>query len=448
MDNPLMKKTFEIPFEQIKPEHVVPAIDHLLEDAVKKSEDLAKSRPSMRTFENTLLAFEAITEDLEYAANIAGLLKSVDDNKDIREAYDVINPKITEFTTNLFFNDGLYNVIKEYSTTDEAKNLPGPKKRFLKQTLDAFIYNGAELDDGKKAQLKEINVSLAKLTTEYAKNALDATNAYEKIITDEARLAGLPDRVKEQARQAAEEKGIEGWLFTLHVPSCSPVFQFCDDRELRKELYMAYNTRASGGDLDNGKLMTEIICLRNRRAKLLGFENWADFTTKDRMAKDGKTARNFLEAVKTKVIDHFKKENQELDEFYRGLEGDDAQQMELWDIGYYAEKLRKARFDFDVEKTRPYFSFGDAADGLFGLMETLFGITIKKTEMQKWKGKGIETFKAVDEDGTWMGSFLLDYIPRKEKRGGAWMDCLYAGGPKPDGSFQPHLAYNCGNLTP
>jgi oligopeptidase A len=447
MENPLLEKKFNVPFDKIKPEHVVPAVDHLLKDANNQLKDLINSQPTKRTFENTVLAYEAITEGLGYTYNIVSHLKTVDNNEDIVEAFNKITPKIIEFSSGLSKNSGLYSVLKEYAQTEEAKQLQGARKRFLTQTMDDFRRSGAELDKTRKKRLSEIDVGLAKLGSQFGQNLLNATNAYTLMIKDENRLSGLPEREKETAKERARKKGKKGWLFNLQMPSVVPVLQYADDRELRKELYLAYSTLASTGEHDNRGLIVKMLDLRKEKAQLLAYDNFADLVLEDRMAKNGNTAIEFLNTIKSKIETHFQRENQELEQFYKETTGlEDS--LQPWDVGYFSEKLRKARFDFDSEELRPYFSFENTLAGLFDLVNQLYGITIEETDdIQPWKGDGVKTYQVLDEDGTHLGSFLTDYFPREEKRGGAWMNDLYQGGPTEDG-FQPHLALNCGNLTP
>lgn len=448
MKNPLLEKTFNVPFDQIKVEHIKLAINILLKEAKKQLEDLVNSNLTERTFENTVLAYESITEKLQFANNIIEHLKSVDNSPELVEAHNEVDPKITEFSSNLSRHEGLYSLLKKYSQTEEAKNLKGAKKRFLKQILDDFVRSGAELDEGGKKRLSEIDIKLSKLASQFQQNLLDSTNAYSLVIEEENRLSGLPKREKEAAKERAKKKNVKGYLFNLQAPSVFPVLQYADERELRKEIYLAYNTRASKGEKDNREIIVEMLRLRDEKAKLLGYDNFADLILEDRMAKNGKTAKTFLREIKNKTTVHFEKENERLKQFYRELEGNDAPEMEPWDAGYYSEKQRKALFDFDSEELRPYFSFGKVLEGMFGLVNDLYGITVRPTdELQVWKGEGVQTYKVVDEDGTWLGSFYLDYFPREEKRDGAWMNFLYLGGPRKEG-FQPHLGLNCGNLTP
>ncbi|MFH1064587.1 MAG: M3 family metallopeptidase [Candidatus Woesearchaeota archaeon] len=447
MENPLVERRFHVLFDEIKPEHVVPAVDEILKDANRQLEELVNSVPEQRTFENTMLEYESLTARLDYVFNIIDHLKNVDNNAEIVAAFNAINPRITEFCSDLGRNTGLYSVIKEYAKTEEAAQLQGARKRFLEKTLDEFRRSGAELGDEDKRRVSEIDVELAELGSKFSQNLLESTNAYSLLISDENRLAGLPQRDKDLAQERAKKRGDEGWLFNLQAPAVIPVLQYADDRELRKEIYTAYNSRASSGKHDNCGLIVKMLQLRNEKARLLGYANFADLVLEDRMAKEENTAIRFLEEIKSKVQGHFERENQELDDFHKNLTGLDAK-MEPWDVNYYAEKMKKERFDFDSEELRPYFSFDRVLEGLFGLVHDLYGVRIEPTEdIKPWKGDGVRTYDLLDEDGTHLGSFFTDYFPREEKCDGAWMHWLYQGVPK-DGILESHLALNCGNITP
>ena len=277
-NNPLLTRTVEIPFGSIAPAHVVPAIDTLLEEAQRKLEEIV--RKEHRTFENTLLALDTLAQDVNHAAGLVHHLNSVDNNKEIEQAYNAINPKVTEFNAGIYLNEGLFTAVKEYSRTEEAQNLIGPKKRLLEKTFEYFRQNGAELEGEKRERFKQIAIELSERTTRFKQNVLNATNAYTLLIEDESRLAGLPDGAQKAAKERAEKEGKTGWLFNLQESSYMPVMEYADDRELRKEIYHAYATRALGGPFDNTTLITDILALRKEKAQLLGFKDYADYKYK------------------------------------------------------------------------------------------------------------------------------------------------------------------------
>ena len=444
--NPLLRFEFEIPFDQIKAEQVEPAIDELLRDAQARLDRLAGDEEN-RTFENTLLALEAITERLEHAIGIVGHLESVATYPELRAAYNAVQPRVSEFYTGIPLNENLWRQLKNYAATFEAAQLGGTPARFLKKTLDAFRRNGAELDAAGKARLTEINVELTKLTTKFSENVLDATNAFELLIENESKLAGLPPSAVEAARQSGEEKGVNAWRFTLKEPSYIAVMTYLDDEETREHVYRAFSTRASDEAFDNRQVIANVLALRSEKARLLGYDNFADLVLEERMAKKGAGAQDFVRSLTRRTQKAFQKESDELQDSRRALEGEDTPGLQAWDLGYYAEKLRKAHYEFDEEELRPYFPFGSVLEGLFDLAGQLYGITVKQcTDVPVWD-PAVTHYTVHDNDGTSLGAFYADFFPRENKRGGAWMDSLITGTARKD-DLRPHLGVICGNLTP
>jgi oligopeptidase A len=444
--NPLLEIRFHIPFDQIKAEHVEPAIDALLEEARRKQKQLAESTGE-RTYENTLGALEKLTEKLEYAMRVVGHLEGVATYPELRAAYNAVQPKVSEFSTYLVLDPGLWRILKEYAATPEAQKLSPTKKRFLKKTIDSFRRHGAELDDAGKKRLAEIDVELAQLTTKFGENVLDSTNAYELVITDEAKLAGLPPSAMAAAKESASKKNVDGWRFTLQAPSFTPVMMYLKDAGIRHDVYHAYVTRATEGKQDNRGVLARILELRRAKAQLLGFKDFADLVLEDRMAHKGDKALHFLEQLKERTDARFHQENQELQAFRKQLEGPDAPALNSWDVGYYAEKQRAALYDFDEEELRPYFALERAVSGLFEIVHRLYGIrVVPETGVPFWTER-MQYYSILDETGEKIGSFYADWYPRENKRGGAWMDAFLTG-EHVDNKCEPHLGLICGNLTP
>ena len=436
--NFLLHEEFEIPFDRIQPEHVEPAIHELLADAREQLEVLAND-PEPRTFANTMLALEKVTERLDYALSVIRHLESVRTTPELRAAYNKVEPLASEFYARIPLHDGLWQQLLRFAATDEAQSLTGVRKRFLTKTMDSFRRHGAELSEADKAKLAELDVELARLTTKFSENVLDSTNAFELIVTEESRLAGLPPTTVAAARQSAEQKGMEGWRFTLQAPSYTPVLTYLDDRATREQVYRAQSTRASSGDLDNRAIVARVLELRKAKAALLGFGNFADFVLYDRMAHTGAQALEFLRQIETKVRGHFEQENAALRHF-AGVE------LEPWDVAYFAEKQRKALYDFDEEKLRPYFSTERVVSGMFEIVERLYGIQVKeKTGVPVWHAD-VKYYQIEDETGQFLGGFYADWYPRADKRGGAWMDAFITGVDEP-GNFEPHAGTICGNMT-
>lgn len=441
--NPLAEIRFPIPFDKIRAEHVVPAVRHHIGAARERLRAIG-SGAGPRTFENTLLALDRLTEELDYAAGLAHHLESVVSSPELRAAYNEIHPEASAFHTEILLDAALWRALREVEAR-EARVLEGVRRRFLERTIAEFRRHGAELDAAGKAKLEAIDVELAKLTARFAQNALDATSAFEVVIEDEARLAGLPETARAAARESAAAKGLSGWRFTLQAPSYHAAMTYLDDAELRERLYRAHVTRAAGPPFNNLEVVHRILGLRREKANLLGYRDWADFVLEDRMAKTGARARAFLEELRAATVAAFERENAELEAFRRELEGPRARPLAPWDVAYYAEKLRRARFDFDEEDLRPYFPLEQVISGLRRLIERLFGVRIEEAEAPLWHPE-TGYYEIRDEDGTLLGAFYADWHPRENKRDGAWMDAFITGGPS-NGGFRPHAGCVCGNLN-
>jgi oligopeptidase A len=442
--NPLLTIQFEIPFDQIRAAHVEPAIDQLLADAIVRLEQVAAGTEP-RTFENTMLAYEAITERLEFAMNVVRHLEGVVTEPELRAAYNAVQPKVSEFYSGIPLHEGLWKAIRSYSETEEASGLTGTRARFLKKTLDSFRRAGAELDPDGKTRLQEIDVELAKLTTKFSENVLDSTNAFELILTAESQLAGLPETARAMARESAQSKKIDGWRFTLQAPSYNAVMTYLDDRSVRETMYRAFVTRATVDPYDNRPIVVRILELRREKARLLGFADFADLVLDDRMAHTGERAQTFLDDLRARTESFFYTENKQLEAFRRQLE---QGAMEPWDVAYWAEKQRIALYNFDEEALRPYFPLEQVMSGMFDIFGRVFGITVaSKDGFPVWH-TDVRCFEIRDQrSNELLGVFYSDFYPRENKRGGAWMDAFLTGVAR-NGRLEPHSGLICGNLTP
>ena len=438
MENPLAKVVFEVPFDAITAEHVEPALTELLADTQRKVDAIADA-PA--TYVQTLGALEEATESLEFAMTVVDHLESVATTDALRAAYNKTRPRVSAFFSSLSMNEALYKAIKQFSQTDEASSLDPTKKRFLKKTLDDFRRHGAELSPDQKQKLSKIDVALSEATTRFSQNVLDETNAFELVITDPGKLAGLPDSAIEAARANAESKGLDGYRFTLHAPSLTPLLTYLDDGTTREHVWRAYSTRATSGPRDNSQLIVDIIDLRRQKAELLGYHDFSDLVLEDRMAKDGQTASRFVQDLVTKTRATFEQENAALQAFAKSHDGVDS--LNPWDVAYYAEKQRKALYDFDEEALRPYFSLQRVLDGMFSLVQSLYGIEIVPWEAPTWH-PDVRTY-AIKEGDAFIAAFYADLFPREDKRGGAWMNAFITGLPDP---ASPHLGLICANVNP
>lgn len=438
-ENPLLSIEFHIPFDRIRAEHVEPGIRRLIAESQARIDKIVEDT-APRSFDNTMTALEKSTDNLDYALGVVRHLESVSTTPELRAAWNAVEPEASAFYSQIPLNAGLWKQLQRYAATGDAKALTGTRERFLTKTLDSFRRHGAELDPAGKKRLAEIDVELTKVTTKYSENVLDSTNAFELIITDEAQLAGLPPSAIDAARHSAAAKKVEGWRFTLQGPSYVAVMTYMDNREIREKMYRAFSTRATEPDRDNRPLLARIIELRREKASLLGFPDFADFVLHDRMAHKGQRAMEFLEALKTKTEQFFAKENDQLEAFA-------GQKLEPWDVGYWAEKQRRDLYDFDEEQLRPYFPAERVVDGMFAIVERLYGIQVKlKTGVPVWH-PDVRYYEVHDRDGALLGSFYADWYPRESKRDGAWMEGFITGSVT-DGKLEPHSGCICGNLTP
>lgn len=454
--NPLVREQFRIPFDAIAAEHVEPAIDHLLEVAAGEQAAIAGlGAGEPRTQANTLDAFEELGRGLEWAMGIVGHLESVATTPELRAAYEAVQPKVSAFSARVYQDSALYAALREFADSDAATRLDPTRARLLRKLLDAFRRNGAELGEADKQRLAELEVELAQLTTKFSQNVLDATNEFELVITDEAELAGLPDSARAAARASAAQREREGWRFTLQAPSMIPLMTYLDDRERRREVWSAYARRASEGSHDNRQLIARILGLREEKARMLGYASFADLVLEDRMAKTGAQARSFVDDLRGRSETAFAAETEELRAFARSQaearsEAGSEVGLAGWDVAYWSEKQRRARYDFDEEQLRPYFALESVLRGMFELVERLYGIRVEACDDLPTWNADVRTYRIVDpgagEGGAALelGCFYADLHPREDKRGGAWMNSLVTGLPR---AGRPHLGLICANLS-
>ncbi len=441
-DNPLLHIHPVVPYHRITADHVSPAITLLLREARTRL-DAVTALTGPRTYANTLAALDDATEPLGFAMGLVSHLESVSTSPALRAAYNAVQPVVSEFYAGIELDDGLYAALRAFAETAEAAALTGARRRHLDKTLDEFRRRGAGLDPAGKARLREIAAELAERTTRFSQNVLDATNAWELVVSDERQLAGLPAGAVDAARQSAASRGLErGWRFTLAMPSYLAVLTYADDASLRERTWRAYNTRATAAPHDNRGLVGEILRLRAERAALLHYADFADLVLADRMAKSGATARDFVDGLTGLTANSAAREHEDLQAFRREIEGADAPALQPWDVAYYAEKMRLARFDVDEEQLRPYFPVERVLEGIFATAERLYGIRVKPAQLPVWH-ESVRSY-ALEEGGEILGYFHADLFPRESKRDGAWMKGLWLARP----GEGPHLGLFCANVTP
>jgi oligopeptidase A len=441
-DNPLLIERFPIQFDGIKAEHVEPAIHSLLEKMKERLADLVKPEVT-RTYEDVLLALDKMTEPLDFAMAIVRHLESVATTPELRAAYNAVQEPVSMFYTSIPLDANLWAAVKAVNASGERERLAPVHQRFLEKTVMRFRREGADLDPAGKKKLEELDVELTKATTKFAENVLDATNAFELVITDEQKVAGLPESARIAARESAKSKGKEGWRLTLQAPSYTAAMTYLDDRTIRQELWHASNTRATAGAFDNRALIAQILRLRREKAQLLGYKDFADLVLEERMAHAGDQAQSFVDHLRYKTEPFFERENRSLAEMGQTLGYPDVQP---WDVAYLAEKQRQALYEFDEEELRPYFQLDRVVAGMFDIFSRLLGIKLIEEQGIPGWDPAVKYYRVEDlASGELLGGFYTDWFPRENKRGGAWMDSLITGNPE---AGKPHLGLMCGNLTP
>lgn len=445
--NPLLHRISRIPFDAISALDIVPAIESLLVEARQELESL-KNLGGIRTFENTLLALDNLGLNLNYAMSVVGHLESVATTPELRAAYNEILPKVTDFHSALTLDADLWKALRSFESSAEAEALTGARKRFLETTMASFRRSGAELPPEKKDILASINSELSTVTNTFSQNTLDATNAFEYVTTSIDELQGLPESALAMGKASAQSKNIEGWRFTLQAPSYIAIMTYCDNQALRERFYRAYNARCAGDSFDNVGNLYRILELRQRKADILGYKDFADLAIADRMAKTGDTASSFVETLRSRVVTFFEREKTELESFVATTMGASAKPLEPWDIAYYAEKMRKANYDFDEEELRPYFPLPKVMRGMFDLMGSVFALKVVPAPSLPTWDKDVTPFAIHDADTErLLGYFYADLFPRENKRGGAWMNSFITHIPG-DGDEMPHVGLIAGNFTP
>ncbi|MCG7980005.1 MAG: oligopeptidase A [Candidatus Thiodiazotropha endolucinida] len=408
-------------FSSITPDVVEPAMDQLLQENRQTIQQLLSSQQEY-TWKNLIEPLEKAEDRLSRAWSPVSHMNAVVNNDELRTAYNAVLPKLSEYATEVGQNGQLCNAYKQVA---EEAGLDRAQRKLLQNALLDFHLSGVDLEEDKKQRFKEISQELSQLTTKFEENLLDATNAWSKLITDESALQGLPESALALARQTAAQRDQEGWLLTLEYPSYLPVMTYADDRQLRREIYEAFATRASdqgphAGQWDNTEAMERILELRHEQAGLLGFSNYADRSLAKKMARSSDEVIAFLTDLAERSRTQAERELNELREFTSERYGFDD--LQAWDIGYYAEKLRQARHNICQEELKPYFPETRVLPGMFAVVERLYGIRIEETRgIDTWH-PDVRFFEIRDSHNHLRGQFYLDLYARPKKRGGAWMD--------------------------
>ncbi|KEZ23863.1 oligopeptidase A [Glaesserella parasuis] len=442
MSNPLLKNTGLPKFSQIQPEHVVPAIEQLIQQCRDTIEQV--SQIDTPTWENFYLP-QAITGDkLSRAWSPVGHLNSVKNSSELREAYQACLPMLSEYSTWVGQHQGLYQGYVKLKNSPEFATYSLAQKKAIENSLRDFELSGISLPADKQKRYGEISARLSELSSQFSNNVLDATMGWDIVIEDNADLKGLPESALEGAKLSAQSKEKSGYRFTLEFPSYLPVMTYCENRELRQKMYEAYNTRASdqgpnAGKWDNSAIMAETLELRLELAKLLGFESYAELSLATKMAENPTQVVDFLEGLANRSKEQGKKELAELKAFAKESYG--VSELQPWDIAFYSEKQKQALYAINDEELRPYFPEERVLSGLFELVKRIFGMRVEEQKEFDSYHENVRFFNIFDETGRLRGSFYLDLYARENKRGGAWMDDCINQKRLADGSLQKPVAY-------
>jgi oligopeptidase A len=420
VSNPLLHFAGLPKFNEIKPEHVSPALDLLLSEGRQTIDALATNRdaPSWNGF---AIKLEDLDEKISRAWSQVGHMNSVVNSPKLREAYNDNLAKLTDFYSDLAQDERLYAKYRAIQKSAEFAKLSSTQQKIIDNEVRDFKLGGAELPADKKARFKAISEELSKLAAKFEENVLDTTNEYALYEADKTRLAGIPEDVLQTAKEAAKSDDKAGYKFTLHFPSYIPMLQYADNRELRETLYRAYATRASEfgkPELDNTSIITQLLKLRDEEAKLLDFNNFAELSLATKMADSPKQVIDFLENLAKKAKPYAAQDKLELEAYAKQLGIDD---MQAWDVAYVSEKLREEKYAFSDLEVKQYFPEAKVMAGLFKVIETIFGVFVKKTSAPTWH-KDAHFYEITDTNNKLIGQFYLDLYARNNKRGGAWMD--------------------------
>ncbi|MFM4936709.1 oligopeptidase A [Aeromonas veronii] len=443
MNNPLLTMDSLPPFSQIKPEQVQPAVIQAIADCKQKISDVLAQRDP-HTWDSLIAPLEEVNDRLSRIWSPVSHLNSVLNSEALREAHDACLPLLSEFQTYVGQHEGLYQAYLALSQSDDFPLLSGAQRKEIQNTLRDFRLSGIGLPAEAQQRYGEIQARLSELASRFSNNVLDATQGWHKLVADEAELAGLPDSVRAAARQMAELKGKEGWLFTLDIPSYLPVMMYADNRELRAEMYEAFTTRASdqgpnAGKWDNSVIMSELLTLRRELAQLLGFANYAELSLATKMADKTEQVVSFLTDLAAKSLPQGKAELEEIRAFAAEQHG--QSELAAWDLAYYAEKLKQHKFSISDEQLRPYFPASKVVKGLFEVVKRVFGMKVReRLGIDTWH-PDVRFYDIFDADDELRGSFYLDLYAREHKQGGAWMDVCLGRRYRQDGSLQKPVAY-------
>lgn len=409
-----------IPFDKIKTEHYEPAI----REGISRHNaeiDAITSNPKAPTFANTVAAYEKSGKLLNHASTVFGNLLSAETNDDMQELAKTIMPLLSEHSNNITLNEKLFARIKAVYDQKDQANLTPEQNKLLEEIYNSFVRSGANLEGEAKEQYRALSKELSLLTLQFGENNLKETNDYKLVLTDAAQLAGLPQSAIDAAAETAKEKGENGWVFTLQAPSYIPFMMYTDNRDLRSRLYMAYNTKCShDNETNNLEIVQKLVNARLSIAQLMGYNSFAEYTLKERMAENSNAVYKLLNQLLDAYTPTAQQEYAEVEALARQMNGNDFIVMP-WDWSYYSHKLKDRKFQVDDEMLRPYFELSKVKEGVFGLATRLYGITFRKNPEIPVYHKDVDAYEVFDKDGKFLSVLYTDFHPREGKRSGAWM---------------------------
>ena len=448
--NPLLTEStapFGAPqFDQIKDEHYLPAFEQAISEA-KAEIDAIVANPAEPTFENTIEAMEYAGQTLNRVAGIFYNLMEAHTSEALQEIAEKVSPMLTEYSMYVSLNNDLFKKVKAVYEKKDQLGLAQDQMKLLEDNYKGFVRGGANLSDEDKALYSKWSEELSLTTLQFSKNVLAATNAYTLNITDEADLAGLPEYVKAMGAEAAAEKGLKGWAFTLDYPSYSPFLKYSKNRELRKQIWTAYNTRAIGGEFDNTQIVKKIVDLRIKIANILGYETYADYALEERMAKNKNTVNNFIMQLLEPSLEFAKKDVADV-YAYAQKNGFEDTQLMPWDFTFWSERYQEAEYSLNAEELKPYFQLESCIDAVFGLANTLYGITFHELNNVPVYHEDVKVYEVKDKDGRHLSLFYADFFPRASKRGGAWMTDFRGQSIRNGVEYRPFVSIVCNFTKP
>lgn len=436
-----------IPFDQIKIEHYLPAIEEGIKHGLADINSIVTNTEAP-TFSNTIEAMEKAGELLNIVSTTFFNLNSAETSKEMQELAKEISPKLTDYSNDIILNEQLFKRVEAVYQQKENLTLTPEQTTLLNNTYKSFVRNGAKLSPEQKEQLRSIDKELSKLTLTFGEHVLAENNAFELVITNESDLAGLPEGIVEAAKQTAKEKGKDNaWVFTLDFPSYGPFMMYSENRELKHQLFIAFGSKAfKNNEYDNQKIVIAIAQKRHQRAQLLGYESHAAFVLEERMAQSPKTVRDFLTDILDNALPFAKAELEELKAYAKKLNGPD--ELKKWDVPYYSEKLKKEKFAIDDEALRPYFKLENVINGVFETAKKLYGLTFEQRTDIPLYHKDVTTYEVKNTKGEFVAVFYADYFPRAGKRQGAWMTSFKNQKIENGVNHRPHVSIVCNFTKP